>query len=146
MRSRQATRVAEYIGTYVEPDIYLQLIAPQIRTGGGGSTQFRLGCLRVLSGLVRGASAVNRIDLHVEALADLLNERELIENENVVLLTEVSGVARGLVEGLGSARQDAGLGMEGYKLFLILVKLDSVPGNDKIPGYKDLRNNVSKRN
>ncbi|KAJ3055054.1 HEAT repeat-containing protein 2 [Rhizophlyctis rosea] len=140
---QQATRVAEFTGTYVEPDIYLQLIAPQIRTGGGGSTQFRIGCLRVLAGLVRGASVANRIDRHVEALADLLNERELIENENVLLLNEVSGVTRGLVEGLGSTRRDAGLWVEGYKLFLILVKLAAVPGNDQIPGYANLRNNTT---
>ncbi|KAJ3296291.1 HEAT repeat-containing protein 2 [Borealophlyctis nickersoniae] len=143
----EAVRVAELLGRYVDPDVYIELVTPQIRTGGGGSTQFRIGCLRVLGGLVRGArQADTRLRRYLPALADLLNERELAQNENVVLLSEVASVASEVVGKVpsvtvapGPTEENAGIGREGYGLFVLLAQLLSVGGNDRIPGYLDLK-------
>ncbi|TPX57998.1 hypothetical protein SpCBS45565_g08096 [Spizellomyces sp. 'palustris'] len=153
---KQAIGVAELLGRHVDTDVYLDIILPAIRTGGGGSTQFRLGCLRALAGLVRGTPMSRFSKARLERVSDLVSEKELAQNENTELLAEVAGVVVELVKKVPPVHVDTSeaastrsetvgvpnaeeIGRAGYVIFLVLARLSGVSEDDKVPGVPVLR-------
>ncbi|KAI9092359.1 armadillo-type protein [Phlyctochytrium arcticum] len=141
----QASRVAELLGHFVQPQIYLSIMLPAIRNGGGGSTSFRIGCLKTMRDLVHG-TAPGAFDKNtIEQIAELLLERELSQNEDTEVLAYVAALAAEVVQHLKAPHPEAansgGLVSDkaAFDLFLAIVHLGSVPMNDKIPGVPLLR-------
>ena len=131
-----AVSVAEAIGSFVDPDTPISLLLPQIAMGGGGATSFRLGCLRTLNGVLRGTKAA-LLAPQYPRLLDMLMDREIVQTENCNVLLEVSRITFQLVSKLEANTDEIT-----FKLFFILVQLQSAQGNEKVPGFTDLQNEV----
>lgn len=129
------------LGRFVTPDVYIELLVPQIRTGGGGAVQFRMGTLRVFASLVQGSGYAQTITSdHLALISDVLVDKEIMMNESVLLLQEVANVVssvlkcqKGLIASEGKA---------GYQHFLVLASLDSAEGDAKVPGHPELKSKV----
>ncbi|KAI9203339.1 armadillo-type protein [Polychytrium aggregatum] len=140
-------QLATVIGRFVDPAVYLQVILPQVKTGGHGTSQFCIGCLRVLWALLSGSSG-EHVWPHAKTITGLLGESELINSENMPTLLEVSialktatkQVGQYLTNGLaGDTETGADIA---YGLFLPAVTLCGSDGNERTPGYVDMRKNV----
>jgi len=136
---------AELMGHYVEPSVWLDVITPQIKRSAGGAVQSRIGCLKVLSSLIRG-SAPEKLSQSIKYISSMINENELIHNENVFLLLEVSVVVQEIINKLlPSSVKEVGNGMEdsiGFTYFYILVQLKSTENNISVPGVKEMQSIV----
>ncbi|RKO91223.1 armadillo-type protein [Blyttiomyces helicus] len=134
---REATKAAQLVGTYIDPSVTLQLLIPSLRTGSNGASQFRIGCLRALAAVVRGTVPAARLAESVPLLVAVLAEPELVRNENVLVLVEVAAVAAELVGKMGAENAQACL-----ELYVVLVELLSVAGDERVPGFVELRQKV----
>ncbi|KAI8999439.1 armadillo-type protein [Gaertneriomyces semiglobifer] len=153
---KASIRVAELLGAVIDPNVYLDVVLPAIRTGGGGSTPYRIGCLRVLAGLVRGTSMTGFTRSHLERITEILNERDQCQNENTEVLVEVASVVTEVVNKLPRVQTRAAghteslpeahavttiedIGRAGYDLFVASAQLMSIPGDDSVPGSTQTR-------
>ncbi|KAH9252705.1 hypothetical protein BASA81_009399 [Batrachochytrium salamandrivorans] len=128
----EASRVTSILGTYVDPDVTLSLLFPQLVMGGGGATNFRLGCLRTLYGLISGASS--NISVHVSRIIDVLGERDLLQNENLLILYEISRCYCELLSKITTLDKELS-----FKILMTLAQLESSAGGEKISGYTEMR-------
>lgn len=171
----EALELSIRLGKYVDPSVYLQIIIPLLNTGGHAITQYRIGCLKVLSGLITGSppSLIHKSALQIIAT---LSDKELMYNENSLMLYEVSNVnlevCLKISEYLNivqknvptqwkcdvcevSNKSDVSkcaccettmddmkiqLNVIEYLMFVIAVALESVYGDEKIPGFTLMRN------
>ncbi|KAH6565449.1 hypothetical protein BASA60_009949 [Batrachochytrium salamandrivorans] len=131
----EASRVTSILGTYVDPDVTLSLLFPQLVMGGGGATNFRLGCLRTLYGLISGASS--NISVHVSRIIDVLGERDLLQNENLLILYEISRCYCELLSKITTLDKELS-----FKILMTLAQLESSAGGEKISGYTEMREKV----
>lgn len=126
----------------MSPDVYIDLIVPQIRTGGGGAIQFLIGALKVLSNLLKGSTIAGSLKIEqISRIVEVISSDEIISNENLLFRTEMANVLNSL------------LGVEkgvfvidhpvSYSLFYILVHLRSAEGDGTIVGYADVLEQVS---
>ncbi|KAI8919361.1 armadillo-type protein [Powellomyces hirtus] len=148
----KASNVAELIGQYVKPAVYLEVITPALIAGGGGSTQHRLGCLRTLAGILHGTPASRLANIFLQRLTHSLHDRELMNNENTGILAEVAGVAAELARLLwatavpgGQASQEVSdeTRQTGFELFVVLAHLHSVNQSDGVPESAMLKQRCS---
>ncbi|KAJ3331441.1 HEAT repeat-containing protein 2 [Blyttiomyces sp. JEL0837] len=136
--------VAEMLGRFVNPDLYIDLLLSHASSNSSGTTAFRIGCLRTLHRLLYGTPPERLVERRV-TIAQALADKELVGNENMLLLAEVATVAFVLsgkvaasAAGTGGEIGAAPVGGEGYPLFVVLVSLSSVEGEDKIPGWTEV--------
>ncbi|KAJ3166316.1 HEAT repeat-containing protein 2 [Geranomyces variabilis] len=125
----QALKVAEILGLHVEPDVYLEVLVPALTNGGGGATQFRLGCLRTLQALISGTPPSRLDAARIQRLTTVLQDRELMNNENTEVLAEVASVAAALTKVVATTLPtDAAATRENccLELFVLLAYLHSV--------------------
>ncbi|KAI8927803.1 armadillo-type protein [Entophlyctis helioformis] len=141
----EALKVAEMLGAYVNPDTTLSLIFPQLSMGGGGATSFRQGCLCTLHGVLGGSSPA-AFAPHIQRTVDILGDRELVQNENSLVLLDLSRCIHDVVIKMdgGSVDLTAGDGGVAFKLFMSLAQLESATGDDKTPGYLEMRRSFRK--
>lgn len=136
---------AELIGHYVEPSVWLDVITPQIKRSAGGAVQSRIGCLKVLGSLVRGSDP-EKLAASIKYLSSIISENELIHNENVFLLLEVSVVIQEIINKLlPSHVGETNNGIEesiGFLYFYILLQLKSSENNINVPGVKEMQHNI----
>ncbi|OUM70216.1 hypothetical protein PIROE2DRAFT_37495, partial [Piromyces sp. E2] len=136
---------AELLGHYVEPSVWLDVITPQIKRSAGGAVQSRIGCLKVLGSLVRGSDP-EKLSSSIKYISSIINENELIHNENVFLLLEVSIVVQEIINKLlPSSINETNNGLEesiGFMYFYILVQLKSTESNVNVPGVKEMQQNI----
>jgi len=136
---------AELIGHYVEPSVWLEVITPQIKRSAGGAVQSRIGCLKVLGSLIRGSDP-EKLASSIKYISSIISENELIHNENVFLLLEVSVVIQEIINKLLPANiRESGNGLEestGFLYFYILLQLKSSENNINVPGVKEMQNNI----
>jgi dynein assembly factor 5 len=123
----------EKIGFYVKPETTLALVLPALKTGGGGESAFRLGCLRTIGGILKGTPI---LEPQLGLVFEVFNDRDLIQNENCLVLLE-----------LAKSMESIGAKLSGdkninFQYFNILVQLKSVPGHAKITGYTEMQQNV----
>jgi len=139
------SKSSELMGHYVEPSVWLDVITPQIKRSAGGAVQSRIGCLKVLGSLIRGSDP-EKLSASIKQISSIINENELIQNENVFLLLEVSVVIREIVNKLlSSCITDTSKSLEeniGFIYFYILVQLKSSESNVTVPGVKEMQSNV----
>ncbi|KAJ3156098.1 HEAT repeat-containing protein 2 [Geranomyces michiganensis] len=138
----QALKVAEIFSLHVEPDVYLEVLVPALASGGGGATQFRLGCLRILQALISGTPLTRLDAARVQRLTYVLQDRELMNNENTDVLAEVASVAAALTKVVAtSPRSDDAAGKESccLELFVLLAYLHSVNEDKSVPENAFLR-------
>jgi dynein assembly factor 5 len=125
----------EKIGEYIGPANTLSLILPSLVSGGGGLSTFRLGCLRALQGVIKGIPK-DVLESQMPTLLDTLSEKELLQNENIQVMHEVAICL--LHTGQKLSRDQDVI----FPYFMILVQLESVPGNEKIVGWSALKQSV----
>lgn len=125
----------EKIGEYVSPETTMTLILPALSSGGGGLSTFRLGCLRALQGILRGTSPA-ALEAYLPRLLECLSDRELLQNENIGVMVEVSKCL--LYVGQKLPQNSSVL----FQYFMILVQLESFPGHDKVAGWSELQQSV----
>jgi hypothetical protein len=119
--------------------VYMDVIIPHIRNGAGGASQFRIGALRVFSSLVQGSHQSKSIKKeHVTLITNLLSDKDLMSNENALILVEVARLLFHLVQ----ENQEELFGKHdetSYSIFCILGYLMSSEGTDKTSGYLELQ-------
>ncbi|KAJ3008446.1 HEAT repeat-containing protein 2 [Thoreauomyces humboldtii] len=142
----EALNVAVSLGKYVQPDVYLEVIDPALRNGQGGSTQHRMGCLRSLEGLLRGTPPARLDAVRLERLIHALHDKELMNNENVELLAEVSSVVAEIVKLVPSTagtvptgNVSPTAGNAAFGVFVIITHLFSIEADDKVVGNQQTR-------
>ncbi|OAJ35882.1 hypothetical protein BDEG_20113 [Batrachochytrium dendrobatidis JEL423] len=128
----EAARVASILGNYVNADATLSLLLPQLAMGGGSTTSFRLGCSRTLHGLIHGASTT--ISAHASRIVDALADKDLVLNENMLILYEISRCVCELLLKVTTIDQDVS-----FKVLMILAQLESVVGDENMPGYINMQ-------
>jgi dynein assembly factor 5 len=129
---QEAKSLMSKLGEFVHPDTTLSLLLPALKTGGGGLSTFRLGCLRALGSVLQGSPA----ELMVPLLPDLLNElsdRDLVTNENCLVLLELARCLLFVGDKLTKERPLL------FKYFFLAIHLKSVPGTDKVIGYTEMQ-------
>ncbi|KAJ3268168.1 HEAT repeat-containing protein 2 [Terramyces sp. JEL0728] len=119
------------LGYFVAPDTTLSLILPALLGGNVGS--FRLGCLRALQGVLAG-SKKELLAPQLSYILESLGDKDLVQNENFVVLLELSKCLVQLVEKLPTDSETT------FKFFYLLVQIQSIPGNPKVVGYTDVKN------
>jgi hypothetical protein len=123
----------ESIGKFVNPQTTLMLILPAITTGG--LSNFRLGCLRALNGILKGTSA-ELLSPHLKQLLDCFSERDLIQNENIEVLIQVAQCAITISTKIPP---EPSLRLQ---YFMICVSIASFPGTNKILGWTELQQTI----
>ncbi|KAJ3237761.1 HEAT repeat-containing protein 2 [Chytriomyces hyalinus] len=136
---RETLNATEIIGRYVEPDVYLSLVLSHSTMNPDASTTFSIGCLRSLGALIAGTPVSAIQASHRAQIAKALSDSDMVGSENVAVLLEVSIVTKALASRMA---QGGGVGSEGYTLFVVLMTLESVNGNDKIPGWLQMQKNT----
>ncbi|KAJ3228946.1 HEAT repeat-containing protein 2 [Chytriomyces hyalinus] len=136
---RETLKATEIIGRYVEPDVYLSLVLSHSSMNPDASTTFSIGCLRSLGALISGTPVSAIQASHRVQIAKALSDSDMVGSENVAVLLEVSVVTKALASRMA---QGGGVGSEGYTLFVVLMTLESVNGNDKIPGWLQMQKNT----
>jgi dynein assembly factor 5 len=133
--------LAESLGRFVNPLVYIDLVIPPIKATTS-SVQFRIGTLRVLSHMLQGSLLSKSLETdHLKVLTRVLADRELLFHENVGMLFEVANVLDILLQ------VDQGLILvsdeTSFNIFSVLATLDSTDGDIKAPGYPQLKEKVS---
>ena len=130
------------MGHYVSPDIYIDLVIPQLKTGGGGVLQFRIGALKVLSNLVKGSAGSDILSIdHITRIMELVASEDVISNESIPLMREISCVVNSVLlvrKGTFDEKKDPS-----YLIFYILTFLKSCDGDLNVVGYTELIQSVS---
>jgi dynein assembly factor 5 len=129
------SRLVEIIGFYVSPDTTLSLILP-VLSPVSNMVSFKLGSLRSLQALLRG-SVVDKFYKHIDEVVQVLSEKELLQNENMHILLELS---RCVYELIFKIENDGSNSL--FELFLILVNLRGVAGGENIPSYSEMKSIV----
>ncbi|KAJ3207731.1 HEAT repeat-containing protein 2 [Dinochytrium kinnereticum] len=156
----ETERVAETVGRFVDPDLYLSLLLTHIKSNAD-ALNFKLGCLKTLRSLLTGTPP-HRLKAHLATLSEALGDPELAGSENVTLLRDVADLAAVIVvklaEVLRNEKENAEAGLPtvevkggkevdledvGYKLFVVLVTLSSVAGNENIKGWPEMMATVT---
>lgn len=122
------------MGFYVHPDTTISLLLPPL-SPSSSSTSFKLGCLRALQAVLKG-SHESKLTNHVKELITTLSERDLIKNENIEVLLEVS---KCVFETINKATMDPD---SQFQLFYILLNLQSAHATEKVPGFVQLKTMV----
>lgn len=139
----EAFKVAELIGLYVEPDVYLDVLLPALKTGAGGSTPYRMGCLRTLRGILAGTLPARLDGTRLLRLIAVLQDRELMNNENTEVLAEVAAVAAALAKVMATAPPQPPARDECcLELFVLLAYLHSVNEDKNVPENATLKREV----
>lgn len=95
--------------------------------------EMKIGSLKALEGVVRGADSTS-LQSNMRVILDSLAEAEIIQNENMLVLEQAAKVVQEVAKkALANASLD---------LFYLLANLISVEGNEKIPGYTNMKNIV----
>ena len=125
----------------MSPDIYIDLIIPQIQTGGGGAIQFLIGSLKVLANLLKGSTKVQSLSVdHISKVVEMISLNEIISNENISFRTELSNVLNSILGiQMGVLRPEQQVS---YSMFYILVHLKSTEGDSTVVGYNELMEQV----
>jgi dynein assembly factor 5, axonemal len=131
----QTINLMERIGFYINPDTILMLILPNLSSGGPGISTFRLGCLRALRGVLLG-TPTKKISSNLQAIFKCFSDAELIQNDNFLILLELSKCLLCLGCKLTDERAI------NFEYFYLLIQLKSVTGNDKMIGYKEMLETV----
>ncbi|KAJ3107040.1 HEAT repeat-containing protein 2 [Phlyctochytrium planicorne] len=97
----ETERVAETVGRYVDPDLYIGLLLNHIRSNSD-ALSFKLGCLKALRGLLRGTPA-QRLRAHLKALTDAMGDAEMAGSENILVLRDVAELTLVLVRKLADS-------------------------------------------
>lgn len=122
--------------------MYSEHLIPQLKTGGGGALQFRIGALRVYAALLSGSITAKAITTdHMQMISEALLDRDLMTSESIPLLLELAKLASTLMtspSGLLKVEDKAS-----YNYFLILSFLLSTDGETNTPSYPELINAVS---
>ncbi|TPX37536.1 hypothetical protein SmJEL517_g00497 [Synchytrium microbalum] len=136
---QHAVSCAELIGCFITSDVYLPHIVGPIKVAPTSSA--RLGNLRVLSGLIRGASVPKNIERKelkklVEAVTDV--EFSLTESVPVVsaigdCLVEISGQVT-----LSNSNSGSNSGVGEFETLLGCVIVSTTPGDERLLGWSDL--------
>jgi dynein assembly factor 5 len=133
--------LCQNLGRFVSPDVYIDLIIPQIQTGGGGAVQFLIGSLKVLSNLLKGSNYSKTLIIdHIARVTQLIASKELISNENLGVRIEIALVLNSILEiQSGVFTLDDPVS---YSIFYILVHLKSTEGDATVVGYTELLESV----
>ncbi|KAJ3256957.1 HEAT repeat-containing protein 2 [Boothiomyces macroporosus] len=123
-------QVMNRIGYFVSPDTTLSLILPALLGGNVGS--FRLGCLRALQGVLAG-SRKELLEPQMNYIIESLGDKDLVQNENFIVLLELSKCLVQLVEKIPLDQEIT------FKFFYLLVQIQSIPGNHKLVGFTDVK-------
>ncbi|KAJ3315566.1 HEAT repeat-containing protein 2 [Boothiomyces sp. JEL0838] len=123
-------QVMNRIGYFVSPDTTLSLILPALLGGNVGS--FRLGCLRALQGVLAG-SRKELLEPQMNYIIESLGDKDLVQNENFIVLLELSKCLVQLVEKIPLEQEIT------FKFFYLLVQIQSIPGNHKLVGFTDVK-------
>jgi hypothetical protein len=130
----KAYTLVETLGFYVHPDTTVKLILPALAPNSA-AVSFKLGCLRTLQSVLKGSTEEKLIN-YVSEIVHVLSERDLLQNENMHVLVEVSKCVKVVIE---KAKFDV---ESSFTLFFILVNLQSATGTEKILGYTELMQTV----
>ncbi|KAI8825196.1 armadillo-type protein [Fimicolochytrium jonesii] len=142
---REVLAAAEVLGSYVNPTVYLDVVGPALRSGAGGATQYRIGCLKALGALLRGTPPSRFDTVRLQTLIGLVSDRELIHNENTKLLAEVASAVAEIVKLIPAAKAAGGnhdaaaQEKAAFELFIMTAQLISVEGNEQVPGVSEVR-------
>jgi dynein assembly factor 5, axonemal len=131
----EAKKLMKKLGEFVTPDTCLSLMLPALKSGGGGLSTFRLGCLRALQGVLAGSSSALITPLLPNLIAEL-SDRELITSESMAVTVELSKCVCSIGDKLSTDRDVQ------FRYFYLAVQLKSIPGNEKLVGYTDLQKTV----
>lgn len=116
----------------------MDVILPLVKNGGGGSSAYRIGSLKVLKALINGASP-EKIE-NLENFLQVIQDKELIGNENIMVLDGVckcvGEICNKIVNGFQADDEVS------YQLFLVLVQLVSFKGDDNVSGWTELNESV----
>ncbi len=125
----------------MSPDVYIDLILPQIQTGGGGAIQFLIGSLKVLSNLLKGSTQSKTCTIdHITRVTRAISSNELISNENLAFRIEMAFVVNSILGmQIGAFAVDNSVS---YSIFYILVHLKSTEGDATLIGYSELSEQV----
>ncbi|KAJ3122638.1 HEAT repeat-containing protein 2 [Physocladia obscura] len=133
----ETMKATELIGKYVDPDLYLHLLLSHSTSNPDAPTPFSIGCLRTLGAILSGTPANKLTNMHRMSVANTLIDNDLVGNENIPLLLEVANVAKVLAVKMSAVIADERDSNEGYTLFIVLLTLLSVRGNEKVPGWTE---------
>ncbi|KAJ3378298.1 HEAT repeat-containing protein 2 [Lobulomyces angularis] len=154
-----AIKIGQSLGKYVNPNVYLEQILFFAKNGSGGSTPYRVGSLKVLQSLIEGSSAEffcsktsENIRTNVVQLTETLNDKELGGSDNNIILTEVAGCLLATVSKLSEATKTemeivdvkSNKNDEEYHIFLLLIRLISIDGDEKYPEWSSICGKASK--
>ncbi|TPX47515.1 hypothetical protein SeLEV6574_g02641 [Synchytrium endobioticum] len=84
--AKEALRAAELIGYYIQPDVHLPHVITPLKNAP--SSDFRLGHLRVLSALIRGARIINEDNM--KHLVDAIANREFSLTETIPVMSAIA--------------------------------------------------------
>ena len=107
--------------------------------GGGGATNFRIGCLRVLERVITGAQPSKLLHVICRVI-EALAEHEMLHHENYTILLEISKSIFAIAS--KCEINNPSLADINYKLFSILAYLQSVPENEKMSDFVMLQTTV----
>jgi hypothetical protein len=126
----------------VRPDLYLDLLLSHATSNSSSSTAFRIGCLRTLRSLLQGTKAEDLVDYRAKVVLALA-EKDMVGSEHVPLLAEIALVVKVVVSKSVGNENLLIVGEESFTIFVILVTLKSVEGNEKIPSWTDMQRTVN---
>ena len=122
--------------------MYSEHLIPQLKTGGGGALQFRIGALRVYAALLSGSNTAKTVTAdHMQMISEALLDRDLMTSESIALLLELAKLVSVLMAsppGLLKIDDKAS-----YNYFLVLSFLLSTEGEINVPFYPELKSAVS---
>lgn len=129
-----ANNLLETLGFYVHPDTTISLILASL-VPNSNATSFKLGCIRSLKSLLHGIPG-DKLKAHTAQIVNALMEKEMIQNENMHILYELSQCTYELVSKFDPEPDTS------FQLFLVLINLQSVPGSEGTPKYIELKEMV----
>ncbi|KAI8893080.1 armadillo-type protein [Globomyces pollinis-pini] len=128
----QTIKFMESIGFYVNPDTTLTIVLKSLVGEHSNTlTSYRIGCLKALEGLLLGCPK-EKLENQLSELLKALSEKDLIQNDNYLILVEISKCLKNIVYKLSSNEQVK------FDYFNLLVQLQSVPKSEKVLGYLEL--------
>ena len=137
---QEVLSLAESLGRFVNPSVYIDIVIPQIKSTTS-AVQFRIGTLRVLAHMLHGSLLSKSLESdQLKLLTGALADKDLLYNENVGILYEVANIMDVLLQ----VEQGLILVCDGtsYNIFSILASLESTDGDSKIAGYSQLKDKV----
>ncbi|KAJ3355712.1 HEAT repeat-containing protein 2 [Entophlyctis luteolus] len=128
---------AEFLGKYVDPDLYLNVLLSHSTLNHDSPELFSIGCLRTLNAILRGTPASALDTRHRVSIANALRDMELMKTENMAVVLEAAVVTNVLCSKMAIAADDIKIESEGFTLFGVLIALASVRGNEMIPAWME---------